>query len=62
MKFISNIFKTFVSTLFYNNDENCDILNCKMFLIEDVNGLNVVFFTLHKKNGFSKLKTNGNML
>jgi hypothetical protein len=24
MKFISNVFKTFVNTLCYNNDENCE--------------------------------------
>ncbi len=30
--------------------------------IEDVNGLNVIFTILHKKNGFSKLIKNGSLL
>jgi hypothetical protein len=56
VKFISYVLKTFVSTLCYNNDENCDIFKLLIFfVIEDVNGLNVVFTILHKRNGFSKL-------
>jgi len=31
-------------------------LNCKIFSIEDVVGLNVVFTILHKKNNFHNKK------
>jgi hypothetical protein len=48
MKFISNVFKTFVSTLCYNNDENYDLLNVKCSSFKDVDGLNVAFTILHK--------------
>jgi len=53
--FVLDGFKTFVNTLCYNNDENYDLLNCKKKTIEDVDGLNVVFTILHKRNEFSNL-------
>ncbi len=41
MTFILDGFKTYVNTFCYNNDENCDLLNCKIFSIEDVDGISV---------------------
>jgi hypothetical protein len=46
----------------YYDDDDCDFLNLKCYSIENVVRLSVVFTILHKKNGFSKLIKNDNML
>ncbi len=63
MKFISYVLKTFVSTLCCNNDDDYDLFKVvKCYFIEDVIELNVISTILHKKNDFSKLIRNDNLL
>jgi len=45
-------FKTFISTLYYND---CNFFYYIVFPIEDIIGLSVVITFIHLKNGFSKL-------
>jgi hypothetical protein len=63
VKFISNVLKTFVNALCYNNDEDYMIfLSCKMFLHWKCKWAKCCFYQFIQKNGFRKLLKNDNMM
>jgi hypothetical protein len=64
VKFIYDVFKTFVTTWCYSNDEDCELFKFFFFFsIEYVDGLCVIFTILHiKKENFKINIKNGNLL